>query len=334
MRAVVFQEEGVGGFPSREELIEVWREELRDVPQIERIEFYNKMRRETDPEQAIGDAEIVLGTYITDGFLNEAFLDRHPKLNYISTQSHGFGRIDMELLRKRKIVFTNTVYGDRTIAQFAFALLLDICHDVGLHDNYYRTEYWKEDHSSGITSIQSRQIELYGKTFGIVGLGTIGLCAARIAAAFGMNVVAYSRNQKTGAEYDLIEQVSFEELLARSHVISLHCPLTEQTRGLINSDIISKMKDGVILLNTARGEIVDEDALAQALRSGKVYAAGLDVLAGEPLNQPSVLMACPNVRVTPHMAWAPAEAKVRSVRMEAETLKKWLRGEPIRNFAK
>ncbi len=176
-------------------------------------------------------------------------------------------------------------------------------------------------------------MELYGKTMGIIGLGHIGLCVAQTAKAFGMKVIAYSRSVKTGPEYDGIEQKSFQDVLALSDVVSIHCPLTEATRGLFDSTAFSQMKDGAILLNTARGEIIDEQALAKALETGKIYAAGLDVLTGEPLQKPSVLMSCPHTKLTPHMAWTPPESRIRGVYTEAANFKRWLHGEPIQNLA-
>ncbi len=332
MKAAIFQGEGVGGVPTREELVGLWKQELDGVPELDEICFYDRMSN-TDADAAFGDAEIVLGTFIPNDFFTPEFLDRHPRLRYVSSSSHGYGRIDFSLLRERNIFFTNTVYSQQTIAEFAFALLLDICHDVTLHSDYYKKKDFDGDPTARVAFVLTPQIELYGKTFGIYGLGHIGLCAARMAKGFGMNVIAYSRSPKSGPEYSFIRQVSREELFASSDVISIHCPLTEETRGAISREALARMKDGVIILNTARGEIIDEDALAEALHSGKVYAAGLDVLAGEPLKKPSVLMSAPRTKITPHMAWTPPESRRRGVIVEAENLKRWLRGEPVKNLA-
>lgn len=332
MKAVIFQGEGVGGDPTREELIALWKKELDGVEELEEIRFYDRMGKE-DADAAFGDADIVMGTFIPDDFFTRDFLDRHPNLKYVSSSSHGYGRIDFSLLRERNIFFTNTVYSQQTIAEFAFALLLDICHDVTLHSDYYKNQYFTGPPVGRTSFVLTPQKELYGKVFGIYGLGHIGLCAARIANGFGMKVIAYSRRKKEGSEYAFIRQVSQEELFRESDVLSIHCPLTEQTRGALDEQAFSQMKTGVILINTARGEIIDEEALARALNSGKVYAAGLDVLAGEPLKKPSVLMKCPRTKITPHMAWTPPESRRRGVSVEAGNLKKWLLGEPVKNLA-
>ncbi len=333
MKLAIFQGEGVGGQPSREDLIACWREELKDLPEVETIRFFNRQAEE-DSDAAFGDADVVMGTFIPDDFFTEAFCDRHPHLKYVSCGSHGYGRIDFDLLKRRGIFFINTVYSQRTIAEFAFALLNDICHDVTLHSNFYKKEHFEPEHYISRTSwILTPQLELYQKKIGILGLGNIGLCVAQIARGYGMEVMAYSRSKKVGKEYEGIAQVSLEELLAQSDILSIHCPLTEDTRGMLDARAFAQMKKGVILINTARGEIIDEQALEEALQSGKVYAAGLDVLAGEPLRQPSRLMKYPNVKVTPHVAWAPADSRMRGVRVEARQFKDWLQGKPVPNLA-
>ncbi len=333
MKLAIFQGEGVGGRPSREDLIACWKEELKDVPEVESLTFF-KRQAEEDSDAAFGDADVVMGTFIPNDFFTEDFCDRHPNLKYVSCGSHGYGRIDFGLLKKRGIFFTNTVYSQRTIAEFAFALLNDICHDVTLHSNFYKKDHFKpENYLSRTSWILTPQLELYQKKIGILGLGNIGLCAAQIAKGYGMEVLAYSRSKKVGEEYEGIAQVSLEELLGQSDVVSIHCPLTEETRGMLDAKAFAQMKDGIILINTARGEIIDEQALEEALQRGKVYAAGLDVLAGEPLAQPCSLMKYPNVKVTPHVAWAPADSRLRGVHVEAQQFKDWLRGKPVRNLA-
>ena len=210
------------------------------------------------------------------------------------------------------------------------ALLMNICHRIDALNDMYREAC--DEHKNVMMGRnlprQIRQIELYEKTIGIVGLGAIGLCMARMAAGFGMKVIAYNHHKKTGPEYDFVEQVSLDELLRRSDVISIHCPSTDETRGMIDKNVINKMKDGVILINTARGDIIVEDDLVDALNSGKVYAAGLDVVCNEPVVQRIPLMDCPNAIITPHMAWAPAEARYRTVRIASDNLKNWIEGHP------
>lgn len=151
---------------------------------------------------------------------------------------------------------------------------------------------------------------------------------AHIAQGFGMHVIATSRHIKKGSDYFGIEQVSFEELLSRSDIISIHCPLTESTYHMVDAKAFSEMKDGVIIINTARGAIIDEEALVKALRSRKVYAAGLDVVEGEPLESATPIFDCDNADITGHIAWLPAEARFRAVRIASENLKNWIAGQP------
>ena len=151
---------------------------------------------------------------------------------------------------------------------------------------------------------------------------------AKMAQGFGMHVIAYSRHKKVGPEYKDIEQVSFDEVLSRSDVISIHCPLTDQTRGLVDREAFSKMKDGVIIINTARGAIIDEEALVDALKSGKVYAAGLDVVDGEPVHEKKPIFDCDNATITAHIAWAPEEARFRTIRIATENLRNYIAGVP------
>lgn len=329
MNVVVCQGEAIGGSPSREQLIACWKEQFADCPDIN-VTYKGAFDYEKI-EEYTADADALLGAWVRDDMFNEKFFASHPRLKYIASFAHGFGKIDREAARRYGVTFTNTIYGDVTIAQFAMALLLNICHDIRLQDAYYKEVVDRGEcigrPGRGLR-VQSRQIELYEKTMGIIGLGSIGLWTARMASGFGMKVIAYSRSKKCGQEYDFIEQVSFDELLERSDVISIHCPLTDQTKNMINRESIERMKDGVILLNTARGAIICEPDLVEALNSGKVYAAGLDVVADEPLSGRCELMNCPNAVITPHIAWAPEEARYRTVRIAAQNFKNWLKGTP------
>lgn len=327
MRAVLCQGDPIGGAPSRDTIIEYWKEQLAQIPEIESVDFRGNFMADQADEIA-GDYDLLLGAWINDNTFTREFFDRHPNLKYVTTFGHGFGKIDAEAAREKGITFTNTIYGDMTIAQYGMALLLDICHDVRLQSEFYKKTLEAHVGIRTVKSVRSRQIELYEKTMGIIGLGSIGLWMAKMAAGFGMHIVAYSRHKKTGPEYDFIEQVSLEELYARSDVISIHCPLTDETRDMINKEAFCKMKDGVILINTARGAIIHEADLIEALNSGKVYAAGLDVVVGEPLHEKTPIFDCPNAVITPHIAWAPEEARYRTVRIAVENLKNYLAGHP------
>lgn len=286
---------------------------------------YGELR---DFDEGAKDFDAVIGAWITDDMINETILAKHPKLKYISTLSHGFGKIDADAVHRHGVTVTNTIYGDVTIAQYAFALLMDICHDVRTNDRLYKCDKWLPENKGKRRLEATPQIELYGKTFGVLGLGNIGYCAAKIANGYGMKVLGYSRHKKEGEKYDFIEQVDLEQLLNQSDVISVHCPLTESTRNLLDKAAFEKMKDGVIIINTARGAIIDEEALKEALDSGKVYAAGLDVVAGEPLEEPCELMKCKNTRITEHIAWLPVESRIRSIRIACENFFNWKEGHP------
>lgn len=326
MKVVICQGESVGGRPSREQLIDCWKEELKTVPEIDEIVFHRGLDIRKRDEIA-GDADALLGVWLED-CCDEEFLSKHPNLKYIGTFAHGYAEFDKSVVAKHHVTITNTIYGDMTIAQFAMALLLDICHNVRQQDQHYKECLDRGQRLGSGSRVRTRQIELYEKTMGIIGLGSIGLWTARMAAGFGMKVIASSRHKKTGQEYDFIEQVGLDELLSRSDVISIHCPLTEESHHMINKASIEKMKDGVILINTARGAIINESDLYDALQSGKIYAAGLDVVENEPLRERCRLMDCSNAVITPHIAWAPEEARYRTVRVAAENLKNWIHGTP------
>jgi glycerate dehydrogenase len=323
MKVAVCQGEAVGGFPKREELLKYWKQQLSTIPEVHEIDFY-----EMFDESWAGQYDAVIGAWIRDGYFGEEFFRKYPKLKYIATLGHGFGKIDELAARRYNVTFTNTVYGDMTIAQFGFGLLMDICHHIGDEARFYKQMLDEKHGFAGRKKVCTRQIELYEKTMGIIGLGNIGLWMARMAQGFGMHVVAYSRHKKVGPEYKNIEQVSFDELLARSDVISIHCPLTDQTRGMIDRKAFSKMKDGVIIINTARGAIIDEQALIDNLKSRKVYAAGLDVVDGEPVHEKTPIFDQDNATITAHIAWAPEEARYRTVRIATENLRNWIAGVP------
>ncbi|MDR2615692.1 MAG: D-2-hydroxyacid dehydrogenase [Oscillospiraceae bacterium] len=318
---------------TREELDAEWREKLGAIEDIEyEIVPYPGGFRLTPEEMSAlvpSDAESVFGMWVSDVYITEDFLKAHPKLSYIAGLSHGYGEVDFDMTRRYGVTITNTAYGDRTIAEYAFALLLAVCHRVELHSDYVKnTKWWEPDPPQYMRTFVP-QTELFGKTLGIIGLGKIGLCTARIAAGFGMNVLANSRRVKTGGEYDGIEQVGLDELYARSDVISVHAPLTARTRGMIDGAAFEKMRDGVIFINTSRGALVDEDALADALDSGKVSFAGLDVLVNEPPTEPSRLLAHKNALITAHIAWLPKSSRMRQVSVAVQNYLAYLGGSPV-----
>ncbi len=280
-------------------------------------------------EMIDGDCDAVLGCWITSRFINKRFFETHPNCKYIAGGAHGYEQLDWEMTRSYGVTITNTAYGDSTIAEFAFALLMDICHKVGQHSDYIKKTDWLQPEPPKYMYALTKQLELRDMTLGIFGLGKIGYHTALIGRGFGMKVIAYSRHKKEGPEYDFIEQVSFDELLARSDVISLHAPLNASTENIIDQKAFSKMKDGVILINTARGKLVDENALIKALKSGKVYAAGLDTMVEEPPTRPNELLTLPNTTITGHIAWLPKTARLRQASLAVENYRSYLEGRPV-----
>ena len=274
------------------------------------------------------DADAILGAWITPRLFNRAFYDSHPRLSYVGGLAHGYQELDWALSRERGIVITNTTYGDHTIAEYAFALLLSLCKHPAACNHHVRTTDWTKKENR-YTNAPVKQLELYRKTFGVVGLGSIGYNAARLAQAFGMRVIAYNRHTKTDPEYDFIKQLPLPEVLAQADVVSLHVALNDQTRNMINRDAIARMKHGAILINTARGALVDEYALAEALTSGKLYAAGLDVLTHEPPRPDVPLLACDNALITPHVAWMPKTCRMRQITMAVDNYASFLVGKPV-----
>lgn len=307
----------------------LWEHYLAQMPQIDDYRLYNVYGLNPNSmEDLIEDADICVGFFIGPNLTPE-FFDRHPNLKYISTLSMGYGSFDRNLIKERGVTLTNTLYGAQTIAQFSMALLMDICHDIHYNSTLIKETDWsKVKDPSDIIEKTSRQIELYGKTLGIIGIGNVGLWLAKMASGFGMHVIGSSRTRKSGPGYELIEQVSQDELFARADVISLNCSENPSSIGMINKNTIAKMKDGVIIINDARGSLIVEEDLIEALNSGKVYAAGLDATSFDRLKQHIPLMDCPNARVTSHIAWFPMEARLRDIEIAALNLKNYLNGTP------
>ena len=229
--------------------------------------------------------------------------------------------------KEKGIVVSNIpAYGTDCVGQFAIALLLEICHRIGHHDKAVKEGRWEK--APDWCFWDYPLIELAGKTLGIIGFGRIGQKTGTIAKAMGMNVLAYDShpNDKGRA---IAEYVELDEIFAKSDVISLHCPLFPSTEGIINKDTIAKMKDGVKIINNSRGQLIVEKDLAYALNSGKVYAAGLDVVSTEPIKSDNPLLKAKNCIITPHISWAPKEARQRIMDMSVENLKQFLAGDPV-----
>ena len=271
----------------------------------------------------IGDAQIVITNKTP---ITAQTLDACPQVRYVGVLATGYNVVDVQAACKRGVVVTNVpCYGTAAVAQHVFALLLELCHHVGHHNNAVQQGRWSA--SPDFCFWDHPLVELAGKTMGIIGLGRIGRAVADIARAFGMNVLACSAHGGEGT-------VSLEEVIRQSDVISLHCPLTPDNAGMINAEAIAQMKDGVFIINTARGPLIDEAALRAALLSGKVRGAAVDVVSVEPIPAGHPLMGLDNCLITPHIAWAPKESRQRLMDTAVENLQAFLSGTPQNNVAK
>lgn len=285
--------------------------------------YDHSTKDETEIIRRIGDAEIVVANKSP---ISRRVLDACPNAKYITIQATGYDPIDYAYAREKGIPVSNVpTYGTASVAQFAIALLLEICGHAAHHSDAVHAGRWAE--SGEWTFWDYPMIELAGKTMGIIGFGRIGQNVGRIAKALGMNVIAFNRSRSAeGAE--IAEYVELDELLHRADVISLHCPLFPETRGIINRETISKMKDGVIIINNSRGPLVVEQDLADALNSGKVYAAGLDVVSSEPISADNPLLKAKNCLITPHISWAPKESRQRIMDCTVENIRAFQAGKP------
>jgi glycerate dehydrogenase len=245
---------------------------------------------------------------------------------YIGVLATGYNVVDIEAAKESGITVTNVpTYGTNAVAQMVFAHLLEVCHHVWRHNELVKKGEWIK--RGDFCFWDYPLIELAGKTMGIIGYGRIGRTVSKIARAFGMHVLVVDPDP----DYDQadIQFVDFNRLFMDSDIISLHCPLTDYTEGIINNENISRMKDGVILINTSRGQLVVEQDLARALNNGKIAAAGLDVLSSEPPSGDNPLLSAKNCILTPHIAWAPKESRERLMDIAVENLKSFLEGKPV-----
>ncbi len=262
--------------------------------------------------------------------IDREVLSAAPTIRYIGVLATGYNVIDIKAAKEKNVTVTNIpAYGTAAVAQFTMALLLEICNRVGHHNEAVKQGRWES--SKDFTFWDFPLIELVGKTMGLIGFGNIGQATAKLAAAFGMNVLAYSPHPAVAGS-KLAKYVELDELFAMSDVISLHCPLVEATAGMIHRETIAKMKEGVILLNTSRGALIDEEALAHALKSGKVYAAAVDVVSHEPITAENPLLTAENCLITPHIAWAPKESRQRLMDIAVNNLKAFQNGQKMNNI--
>jgi glycerate dehydrogenase len=272
--------------------------------------------------ERIGDAEIVFTNKTT---INRETLNDCRNIKFIGVLATGYNIVDVEAAAERSIPVTNIPsYGTMAVAQFTIALLLEICHHVGDHSRLVKDGEWMR--CPDFCFWTSPLIELSGKTMGLIGYGRIGQATAKIAIALGMRILAYDEYQNHAPETEDIRYTGLDDLLAMSDVVSLHCPLTAENNGFINSKTIAKMKDGALLINTSRGPLINEADLAEALRSGKLAYAAVDVVSAEPIREDNPLLSAPNILITPHIAWAPKEARIRLMDIAVNNLKSFLEG--------
>jgi len=296
-----------------------------------------------DALEALGELTVYDRTPLTDedeiisriGIAEVVFTNKTPLsarvfsackgLKYVGVLATGYNVVDVAAAKAQGVTVTNIpTYGTAAVGQFAIALLLEICHHIGHHDDVVHEGRWQTNLDWCFWDYPL--IELDGKTMGIVGFGRIGQSTGKIAKALGMRVIAYDAFENEAGKA-IADYVSIDTLLKESDVIALHCPLFPETQGMVNRETIAKMKDGVILLNNSRGPLVVEQDLADALNSGKVYAAGLDVVSSEPIKADNPLLTAKNCIITPHISWAPKESRQRLMDIAVDNLKSFLGGE-------
>lgn len=269
-------------------------------------------------------AEILLTNKVV---IDAEAMDALPQLRYIGVLATGYNVVDIEEAHKRNIVVTNIpAYSTMSVAQMVFAHLLNITNQVALHADAVRQGEWEQ--SPDFTFSKSPIVELDGLTMGIIGLGNIGTATARMAQAMGMKVLAVSSKAKENLEQmNIHKAANYEELFSESDVISLHCPLTEETRHLVNRERLLLMKPSAIIINTGRGPLLDEQAVCDALTEGRLYGVGIDVLTEEPPRNGSPLISAPRCHITPHIAWASKAARRRLIDIAISNVGAFLRGE-------
>ncbi|OUO95216.1 D-2-hydroxyacid dehydrogenase [Cloacibacillus sp. An23] len=272
----------------------------------------------------VGDAEVVLTNKTP---VSARVMDSCPNMKFIGVLATGYNVIDCAHAKERGVIVANVpTYGTEAVGQFAIALLLEICSRVGHHDASVHAGKWQS--CADWCYWDYPLIELAGKTIGIIGFGRIGRQTGKIAKAIGMKVLAFDRFENDEGRA-IADYVQLDELLGASDVVALHCPLTPETSEIINRENIAKMKDGVIIINNSRGQLVNERDLADALESGKVRAAGLDVVSSEPIRADNPLLTAKNCIITPHISWAAKESRQRIMDCTALNIKAFLDGDPV-----
>lgn len=286
------------------------------------VEIYDRTPDELVYERA-KDADIIITNKVP---FDKKRIDTLSKLKYIGITAAGYNIIDIEAVKERNIIVTNTPnYGSKVVAQMVFAHLLEITNNVALHSNSVKNGEWSE--KIDFCYWKKPIISLENKVIGILGYGNIGKEVENIARAFGMKILIYDRK-----DLEIGNQVSLDEVLEKSDIITLHLPLTEETKYLINENTIEKMKKDVIIINTSRGPLINEEHLLEAIKNKKIYGVGLDVLNNEPPKKDFELMKSDKVNITPHIAWAAIEARQNIMRIAEENIKSYLEGKIVNNI--
>lgn len=295
----------------------------QDLIAFGELTVYDRTDSLEDAVNRIGDAELL---FVNKFPVTEQLLSRCPSVKAVFVLATGYNVVDCDACRKRNIPVCNVpAYGTTAVAQFTMALMLTLCHQIEKHSQSVHSGDWGR--SPDFCYWLTPQTELAGKTLGIIGFGRIGRCVGTIAKAFGMEVLAYSRTQCPEGR-QIAQYCSLEELLEASDIISLHCPLFPETERIINRDTLAKMKPGTMLINTSRGGLIDEQAVADALASGHLRGAALDVVSTEPITDTNPLLTAPNCILTPHIAWAPVESRQRLMDIVVANVKAFLEGCP------
>lgn len=292
-----------------------------------------KVYDRTSPEQLmerVADAEAVLTNKTV---INASSLRNMPKLKYVGVLATGYNVVDIAVAKDLGIVVTNIpAYSTESVAQMVFAHILNITHCVGSYAQEAHAGVWSRQADFSYTN--SPLMELYGKRIGIVGFGNTGSATARIAKAFGMEVLVYTSKSQSALPEGMTKACSMDEIFSTSDIVSLHCPLNDNTAEIVNAHNLSLMKETAILINTGRGGLVNENDLAEALKSHRIKAAGLDVMVNEPPREDNPLLELENCFITPHIAWATYEARVRLMDQAVKNLKSFIEGNVINNVAR
>lgn len=284
--------------------------------------IYDRTPRDLVIERA-KDAEILLTNKV---IIDRVVIEALPNLRYIGVLATGYNVVDITAAKQRGIIVTNAPdYSTMSVAQLTFSLLLELTNQVAIHDKSVKSGEWTK--SEDFCYWKTPLIELDGLTFGIIGFGKIGRTVAKIAQSFGMKVIAFSPSLKTSRQPD-IRFSEINDIFANSDVVSLHCPLTAQTERIVNRKTLNMMKPTAFLINTGRGGLVDEQALADALNSGVISGAAVDVLSTEPPSADNPLLTAKNIIITPHIGWATKAARIRLMEIVVDNIKAFLSGKP------